>query len=309
MKQALLFPGQGAQFISMGKDFYEQFSVAKELFQRADALKNEAFTKVLFEGPESLLMQTAYSQLAIFVVSSAIYLVLEEEGILSEPVASAGLSLGEYTALFASKRLSFEETFSLIEHRAAWMQEACEKPPGTMAAVLGMEKQALAEVIQGIDKVWVANYNCPGQIVISGAKEGVEKASLLLKESGAKRVLPLPVSGAFHTPFMQEAEGKLQKLLEGITLKDSSFFLGMNASGMLHKDSIEILGLLKEQMTHSVYWEQTICSMEALGVEEYLEIGPGSSLSGFNRKMGLASKTIKIGSVEDLSRVRKCSSC
>ena len=185
-KIATLFPGQGAQYVGMGKDFAESFAIARETFEEADEILNMRLSKIIFEGPEDLLMQTKYSQLAIFVTSMAILRVLQQQMPHLRPEICSGLSLGEYSALCASGKISFKDALLLIQKRAQFMQEAAEKMGGAMAAVLGLNAEDVSSALQGLKDVWVANYNCPGQIVISGTKEGVEKGSEILKAKGAK---------------------------------------------------------------------------------------------------------------------------
>jgi [acyl-carrier-protein] S-malonyltransferase len=289
MKKAFIFPGQGAQYVGMGKDFYEAFAIARETFEEADEWLGEKLSKIIFEGPEEVLNQTKYSQLAIFVVSMAILRTLD-----LKPDVCAGLSLGEYTALCASGRLGFKETLLLIKERARLMNEACEKVPGTMAAVLGMDAEAIEEAVKGL--VWVANYNAPGQTVISGTKEGVEKAAIILKEKGAKRVIPLVVHGAFHSGLMQVAQDGLKPFVDRIQLKESEIDFVMNVPGDFVKEGIK--KNLIEQVTHSVRWQQGIEAMKKAGVELFIEIGCGKTLTGLNKKMG--ANTISIEKVTDL---------
>ncbi|MBM3184374.1 MAG: ACP S-malonyltransferase, partial [Chlamydiae bacterium] len=230
-KIAFVFPGQGAQYPGMGKEFAASFSIAKETFEEADEILRENLSRIVFEGPQEFLTKTLYSQLGIFVTSAAIFRVFQEQMPEMTPAISSGLSLGEYTALFASGRLSFQETLLLVKERARLMNEACEKTVGTMAAVLGFPSEEIEKAIQGISGVWVANYNCPGQVVISGTKIGVEKASLLLKEKGAKRVIPLEVHGAFHSPLMESAEKGLFAFVKIAPIQESKIQFVMNVTG------------------------------------------------------------------------------
>jgi [acyl-carrier-protein] S-malonyltransferase len=206
-----------------------------------------------------------------------------------KPSVCAGLSLGEYTALCASGRLSFAETLHLVKERARLMNEACEKVPGTMAAVLGLDAAGIEAAVQGLQGVWVANFNAPGQTVISGTKEGIERAALLLKEKGAKRVIPLTVHGAFHSALMRSAKEGLAPFIQQTSLKESSIELVMNVPGSFVSEEDEIRRYLQAQVTQSVRWEQGILAMKEAGVELFLEIGCGKTLSGLNRKMGISS--------------------
>lgn len=302
MKKAFLFPGQGAQIVGMGKDFYDSFQIAKEIFQEADDLLNMSLSKIIFEGPADLLTQTKNSQLAIFVNSMAILKVLEEQMPDLKPDVCAGLSLGEYTAVCASGRLGFKETLLLVRERAKLMNEACETAAGTMAAVLGMSAEEIVAALQGLEGVWVANFNAPGQTVISGTKEGIEKAAFLLKEKGAKRVLPLTVHGAFHSGLMEKAQVGLKPILDRALLQDSPVGFVMNVPGDFVKGIEAVRANLKAQVTQSVKWEQGIEAMKREGIQLFLEIGCGKTLTGLNKKMGTAA-CLSIEKVGDLELV------
>ena len=214
MKLALLFPGQGAQFVGMGKDFYDQYEEARGVFDLADELLGEKISDVIFNGPEESLTQTRNSQLAIFIVSCAIFEVLKKRFTFDFEMC-AGLSLGEYTALYAAGRISFKDALLLIQKRAEFMNEACEMTKGSMSAVMGMDPKEIAAVVKEIDGAWVANYNTPQQTVISGSQEGIEIAGQKLKEAGAKRLIPLKVHGAFHSGLMQSAQEKIGAICNG----------------------------------------------------------------------------------------------
>lgn len=299
-KRSFLFPGQGAQYVGMGKDFSDAFAVAKETFQEADDILNLSLSKIIFEGPEDVLVQTKYSQAAIFVNSIAILRVIQEQMPDLVPFVCAGLSLGEYGALHASGKLSFKDTLLLLQKRALLMNEACEKVHGTMAVVLGLNESQVKNALQGIQDVWVANYNCPGQIVISGTKDGVEKVEGVLKENGAKRVLPLSVSGAFHSGLMQSAKDSLAPYIIAAPIQETPIHLVMNAPGDFVNLASDIRKNLIAQVTSSVRWEQGIVAMNEKGVELYLEIGCGKTLSGMNRKIGVTGQTLSIEKVSDL---------
>jgi [acyl-carrier-protein] S-malonyltransferase len=304
-KIAFIFPGQGAQYVGMGKDFADQFAIARETFEEADRILNYPLSQIIFEGPEDVLVQTQHAQVAIFVTSIAILRVLEQQMPELRPQVCAGLSLGEYTALCASGKLSFSETLLLVQKRALFMQEACEKVPGTMAAVLGLTGPQVEEALKGLEGVWVANYNCPGQIVISGTKDGVEKGSVALKETGAKRVLPLTVSGAFHSGLMEMASVALAPFVMGSSIEETAVELVMNAPGGFVSKVDEIRKYLISQVTESVRWESGIFAMNERGVDLYIEIGCGKTLSGMNRKIGVSGQTISIEKVADLEALGK----
>jgi [acyl-carrier-protein] S-malonyltransferase len=300
----------------MGKDFSESFAIARETFEEADEILGMHLSKIIFEGPEEVLVQTKYSQVAIFVTSIAILRVLQQQMPDLRPFVCAGLSLGEYTALCASGKLSFSETLLLVQKRALLMNEACEKVPGTMAAVLGMGAEPVESALKGIKDIWVANYNCPGQIVISGTREGVEKGSEILKVSGAKRVLPLSVSGAFHSGLMQIAQDALAPHIMASSFQDTPIQLVMNVPGGFVESVSDIRKYLISQVTQSVRWEQGILAMNEQGIDLYLEIGCGKTLAGMNRKMGVSGMTLSIDKLTDLETVAKqvvgdvkCSCC
>ncbi len=315
-KIAYLFPGQGAQYPGMGKDFSDSFAIARDTFEEADDILKMSLSKIIFEGPEEILVQTKYSQIAIFVNSMAILRVIQQQMPDLRPFVCSGLSLGEYTALCSSGKLSFSETLSLIQKRALLMNEACEKVPGTMAAVLGMEGSRVEEALRGVPEVWVANYNCPGQIVISGTKIGVEKGSEILKAEGAKRVLPLSVSGAFHSGLMQMAQDGLSPYILKAPLEETDIKIVMNVPGDFVIGAEDIRKNLISQVTQSVRWEQGIQQMNLQGIDCYLEIGCGKTLSGMNRKIGVSGLTLSIEKLSDLESLEKqvvgagqCSCC
>ncbi|MES2272871.1 MAG: ACP S-malonyltransferase [Chlamydiota bacterium] len=302
-KIAFLFPGQGAQYLGMGNDFFDSFAIARETFQEADEILNENLSKIIFEGPEGLLTQTRNAQVAIFVTSAAIFRTIQEQIPELIPSICSGLSLGEYTSLFASGRLGFAETLTLVQERARLMNEACEKVPGTMAAVLGLDASGVEAAMKGLAGAWVANYNAPGQTVISGTQEGVAAAALILKQKGAKRVIPLTVHGAFHSALMQSAQDGLSSWIERAPIQESQIAFVMNVPGNFVCDAHEMRRNLISQVTQSVRWEQGISAMKADGVELYLEIGCGKTLSGLNKKIGILEPTFSVDKVVDLDGV------
>ena len=280
-----LFPGQGAQYVGMGKDFADQFPAAKAVFNEADRLLGYAFSDLIFNGPAEELTLTKNSQLAIFIVSCAILSVIKGQFPDIEPAFCAGLSLGEYTALVAAEKISFKECLFLVRDRASFMNEACETHPGSMQVVLGMEPEKVSEVLREhfpLKEVSVANVNCPGQVVIAGAVDPLSRAAQVLKEQGAKRVLPLDVSGAFHSPLMQEAKEKLSLKIYNAALADSSVEVVMNTPGDFVSSLPAMRTFMVEQVTQPVLWEKGIQAMMQRGVDLFLEIGCGKTLQGMN---------------------------
>lgn len=300
-KIAYLFPGQGAQYPGMGKDFADAFAVARHTFEEADDILQESISKIIFEGPEEELTKTKNSQLGIFIVSAALLRSLQSQFSGLQPSVCAGLSLGEYTALWASGKLSFKETLLLVRERAKFMNQACEMTKGTMAAVLGLNGGQVEEAIRNISNLWVANYNCPGQIVISGTEAAVTEASEPLKAAGAKRVIPLQVHGAFHSGLMQKAQDQLAPFIEKAPLVETDILLAMNAPGDIVSSLAEIRRQLILQVTGSVRWEPLILNIEKLEPHQYIEIGCGKTLAGFNKKMGLP--TLSVEKLADLEKV------
>lgn len=302
-KIAFIFPGQGAQEVGMGKDFYNQFSVAKHIFQEADEILSSHFSKLIFEGPQEELTLTKNSQLAIYITSIAIWQTIQKEFSEISPIVCAGLSLGEYTALTAAKKIDFEECLLLVQARAKYMHEASLSYPGSMQVVLGMDVEAIKEAIRDIEDVWVANLNCPGQIVIAGKIDSLNAAAVALKEKGAKRVLPLDVSGAFHSGLMQEAQDRLKPHIDEVTLKETSIAIVSNVLGDYVKSIEEIRFCLLRQMTQPVYWQQGIRAMETEGIEVYYEIGPGKTLAGMNKRIGVSAPTYSLEKIIDLEEI------
>lgn len=301
-KIAFVFPGQGAQYVGMGKDFYEKFPASREIFEKADAFLQRPFSALIFEGALEELTQTKNSQLAIFIVSLAIHAALRKSLPEIVPSVCAGLSLGEYTALVASGKLSLEEGLALVEKRAMFMQQACVSNPGSMKVVLGMTPDQIELILQDLStQAWIANLNCPGQVVIAGTVEGLEKASIALKEAGAKRVLPLEVSGAFHSALMQPARDLLTPYLLGASFQNTSIDLVMNTPGDFVKDTDQMRKFLIEQVTQPVLYQKGIESMIREGVDFFLEMGPGKTLQGMNKKIGVTCPTKSIEKSEDLA--------
>ena len=281
--KAIVFPGQGAQFPGMGKSLYEENPTAKALFEKANEQLGFRITDILFEGTEEELKQTKVTQPAIFLHS----VILAKTTPNFSPDMVAGHSLGEFSALVANGVLSFEDGLSLVFQRALAMQEACEINPSSMAAILGLEDQLVEEICASITEeiVVAANYNCPGQLVISGSTKGIEIACELLKAAGAKRALPLPVGGAFHSPLMEPAREKLQKAIEETQFNSPICPIYQNVSTTAVTDVAEIKANLIAQLTAPVKWTQSVQQMVADGAIEFVECGPGKVLQGLIKKI------------------------
>lgn len=302
---ALLFPGQGAQYPGMGQDFVHNFSAARFTYEEADILLQRPLSKIILEGPEAVLTETKNSQTGIFVTSMAIFRVVQELYEL-KPFVCAGLSLGEYTALTAAENFSFSQALPLVQMRGQLMNEACEASPGTMAVVMGLDAEVVVETVSELNlpnDLWVANFNCPGQIVISGTKKGIEQGTAALLKRNAKRVLPLPVHGAFHSGLMQQAQDRLAPHLKNAELTKGSCQVVMNVPGAFVSDVEQMRQNLIEQVTHSVKWEHGIRAMEEQHIDLYIEFGPGKTLSGMNKRIGVRGPTLSIEKVEDLKLI------
>ena len=283
MKKAYVFPGQGAQFTGMGKELYETLPLAKELFEQANEILGFRITDLMFEGSDEELKQTKVTQPAIFLHS---VILARSLGETFQPDMTAGHSLGEFSALVAAGALSFEDGLKLVYARALAMQKACEANPSTMAAILGLPDEKVEEVCASVDDVVVpANYNCPGQIVISESNSGIEKACELMKEAGAKRALPLKVGGAFHSPLMEPARLELMAAIEATPFATPICPVYQNVSTVGETDPAVIRKNLIAQLTSPVKWTQSVQQMIADGAVEFVELGPGSVLQGLITKI------------------------
>ena len=302
-KIAFIFPGQGAQKAGMGKDFYEETSTGREVFDRASELLGFSMPELCFAENDRLDI-TEYTQAAMVTTSIAMMKVLmEETGI--RPDVAAGLSLGEYCALYAAGVMSADDAITTVRQRGILMQEAVPVGVGAMAAVLAMAAEKIEEVLKDIPDVWIANYNCPGQIVISGKKEAVELACEKLKEAGAKRTVMLNVSGPFHSGMLAEAGEKLGEFLENVEISDPQIPYVANVTASYVTDKAEVKSLLARQVSSSVRWEQSVRAMLADGVDTFVDIGPGKTLAGFMRKITRDAKVVNIETLQDVKALKE----
>lgn len=297
---AFLYPGQGAQEMGMAKDFYKNSPEARELFDQASEMLDLDLCKLCFEEND-LLDKTEYTQAAMVAACLAITGELKKRGL--HPDMTAGLSLGEYCAIAAAGGMSDLDAVRTVRARGIFMEHAAPEGTGAMSAILGMENSLVEKVMQEIDGAYIANYNCPGQIVITGEKEAVERAGKALKEAGARKVLPLKVSGPFHSPMMENAGEKLKKVLEEVTLKKPSVPYVTNVTAELVTEKESIRELLVKQVSSSVCWEQSIRNMIAEGIDTFVEIGPGKTLSSFMKKTDRNVTMYRVGTWEEAETV------
>ncbi|MCD8510839.1 MAG: ACP S-malonyltransferase [Bacillus sp. (in: Bacteria)] len=303
-KIALLFPGQGSQQVGMGKELAEKYDLCKKVFDEGDQVLGENLSGLIFQGDEEELKRTENTQPALLTTSIAIWKILEDKGVQAD--FAAGHSLGEYSALVASGAVSFADACMAVRKRGQWMEEAVPKGEGTMAAILGMERDALVEVTKEATAhagvVEPANFNCPGQIVISGTVEGVLAASELAKEKGAKRVIPLSVSGPFHSSLMKPAAEKMKEHLAGLEFSTPTMAVVANVTADTVSGTEEIRELLYKQIYSPVLWEDTVKKLVDEGVDTFIEVGPGKVLSGLVKKVSRRATVLPVFDEETLEK-------
>lgn len=304
-KIACLFPGQGAQFVGMAKEFNSESPASRSIFELADQILDKPLSEMILNGPIDELNQTKNCQTAIYVASMAMFAAFQDY-VNFTPYVCAGLSLGEYTALTCGKWLTFEEALLLVEKRGALMNQACENHPGTMSVLMGFDSKQAEEIVRDVNlprDLWLANFNCPGQLILSGTLKGIEAGEALAKDRGVKRVLRLNVHGAFHSGLMKEAEEELAPFIHTTKIDRGPSKIVMNVMGDFVESPDDVRKLLIKQVSHSVKWEQGIRAMETDGVDLYIEFGPGKTLSGMNKRIGLTAPTISIEKPEDLKQL------
>lgn len=302
-KTAVIFPGQGAQYVGMAKDFYDSFEDSKKVFDEADDVLDIELKKICFEENDDI-NKTEYTQPAMVAAEVAIYEHLKNAGLKAD--VFAGLSLGEYSALVAAGAMTLADGIKTVRRRGILMQNEVPLGMGGMAAVIAMDADKIAEICENTPgKVQIANYNCPGQIVISGEAEAVKAASAALAEAGAKRVIPLNVSGPFHSQMLVPAGEKLYDFLQGVDVAEGFAPYYCNADAEEITDAAKVKELLKRQVYSSVRWQQTIENMIADGVDTFIEVGPGKTLTGFMKKINREVKSINIATVDDLTKLEE----
>lgn len=302
-KIAFMFPGQGAQYVGMGKEFYENNEKSRKIFEAASEAVDLDIKALCFEENDDINI-TEYTQIAMLTAEAAMLQAVLDLGI--KPDVTGGLSLGEYTALVASGVMDFEDCARVVRKRGIYMQDEVPAGQGGMAAIIAMDADKIAEILEKVDGiVGIANYNCPGQIAISGEKAAVDKACELLKEAGAKRCIPLNVSGPFHSPMLKGAGEKLAKELENVEIHDIATPYVTNVTGGLVTDKNQVKELLATQVSHSVKWIQCVESMLADGVDTFVEIGPGKTLSSFVKKINKEVTIVNVDKYEDLNKLKE----
>lgn len=302
-KLAFVFPGQGAQKVGMGKDFFDNYDVAKKMFKEADEALGYSIMKMCFEGPEEDLKLTANTQPAILTISCIANEILKENGV--QPEITGGHSLGEYSALVAAGVLKFQDAVALVHKRGAYMQEAVPVGEGGMAAIIGVDREKIVEICQSVSAespVQAVNFNCPGQIVIAGATRGVELAVEELKAAGAKKAVILPVSAPFHSTLMKPAAEKLAVELDKVTMSDARIPVVANVNAQVLTKAEDIKASLVAQAASPVLWEDCVAKMKEFGADVLLEAGPGKTLCGFNRRIDKSIKSLNVEDVESLEK-------
>ena len=299
---AFLFPGQASQYVGMGKDLYENSQVARELFEMADREMGTGLSQLCFSGPEKALRETAITQPAVFVHSIAALRLLQERGL--RPDFVAGHSLGEYSALVAAEALDFESGLRLVKRRGDLMQEAADKQPGAMAAIIGLDDDTVVDLCERcVGTVAAANFNAPGQLVISGENRAVEEVSVAAGESGAKKVVSLSVSAAFHSPLMESAAIELKELLAELPLSTPKVPVVTNVGASPVREVAELRDQLGAQMTSPVRWAESMACMNGLGVDHAVEVGPGSVLKGLHRRIDRKMQVANAATLEEIEQV------
>ena len=303
-KTALLFAGQGAQIVGMGQDLAAQFPLAQAWFDRANSRLGYDLAKICFQGPETELTKTANAQPGIFLVAWVAFQLLQEEVPTLEFDATAGLSLGEFTALAAAGAMSFEDAIHIVRQRGRFMQEACDRTHGAMAAIIGLDEAKTREVCAQAG-VELANLNCPGQIVISGASDKMTAACELAKSNGARKAMPLQVAGAYHSSLMASAQPKLEAALAAIRIEQPNVSVIANVTARPHEEPVDISRRLVEQVTSPVRWKESMRYLLAQGFSRFIELGPGKALGGFMKRIDANAQLFNVADAASLEATRE----